>query len=183
MRRLLGQQLIPTIIASFSVQGVFSNVSKKYDLMNDVMSAGIHRYWKNRFIERIDPYPGVQLLDVAGGTGDVSFKFLNSIKQRHGSLGSSKAVVCDINEQMLEEGKKRWLQSGQLDSSHIEWVVGNAMDLPFDENSFDCITIAFGIRNVVDIDKALSEAHRVLKPGGVFTCLEFSRVTNPLLER
>lgn len=162
---------------------MFSNVSKNYDLMNDVMSFGIHRLWKERFIQKLDPYPGAQLLDVAGGTGDISFKFLHHIKRSHGSLNGARATVCDINEKMLEEGKRRSLKSGVSDPVAIDWIVGDAMKLPFEENSFDCFTIAFGIRNVVDIEKALQEAHRVLKPGGVFTCLEFSQVRNPVLER
>lgn len=147
------------------------------------MSAGIHRVWKTRLIHKLDPYPGSQLLDVAGGTGDISFKFLQYIKQNHGSSDGTKAIVCDINQEMLEEGKKRCDKFGYTDNSSIDWVVGDAMKLPFENNSFDCLTIAFGIRNVVDIEKALSEAHRVLKPGGVFACLEFSRVTNPVLEK
>lgn len=162
------------------MQGVFSNVSKNYDLMNDVMSVGIHRLWKTHFIHKLRPYPSAQLLDVAGGTGDISFKFLQHIKHHYGSLSGAKATVCDINEKMLREGQKR------VDSTHklnIDWVVGDAMNLPFDSDSFDCLTIAFGIRNVVNIEKALSEFHRVLKPGGVFTCLEFSHVTNPVLSR
>ena len=151
--------------------------------MNDVMSVGVHRLWKTRFIEKLDPYPGSQLLDVAGGTGDISFKFLNHLKQKHGSLSGAKATVCDINEKMLQEGRKRSVKLKLNDSSNIDWILGDAMKLPFENNSFDCLTVAFGIRNVVDIDLALSEAFRVLKPGGVFTCLEFSHVNNPLLER
>lgn len=155
---------------------VFSSVADSYDLMNDVMSVGIHRVWKDRFIKKMDPMQGTRLLDVAGGTGDIAFRFIN-----HASINGhnkSYVVVCDINEHMLEVGKKR-AKSFNIQDDQIQWVHGDAMNLPFEENTFDVYSIAFGIRNVVDIEKALSEALRVLKPGGMFMCLEFSRVKNP----
>lgn len=161
--------------------------------MNDVMSAGIHRWWKKRFIEKLDPYPGTQLLDVAGGTGDIAFRFLDHVAEANKLLGNtadqSKVTICDINENMLRVGEQRAAKRGLTavdpiyGRNRIEWVAGDAMRLPFANESFDAYTIAFGIRNVVDIPCALREAHRVLKPGGVFSCLEFSRVTNPFLER
>lgn len=166
------------------VHEVFSKVASKYDLMNDVMSAGIHRIWKDHFISRLDPEPGVHLLDVAGGTGDISFRFLDFIKKRNkGSLGDSHVTVCDINGNMLKEGERRAKNLGYDDPNLMTWVEGDAMNLPFESNTFDAYTIAFGIRNVVNIPLAVKEAYRVLKPGGVFHCLEFSKVTNPLLEK
>lgn len=164
------------------VKQVFSNVASKYDLMNDVMSGGIHRLWKCYFIRKLDPHPGTKLLDVAGGTGDIAFRFLDYIKENNqGDVEGASVTVCDINAEMLSEGRKRAQIKGLDDPSIIQWVEGDAMKLPFESASFDAYTIAFGIRNVVDIRKALKEAHRVLRPGGVFHCLEFSHVTNPFL--
>lgn len=154
------------------VKNVFKNVAPKYDLMNDLMSFYIHRLWKDHFINRLNPLSGTKLLDVAGGTGDIAVKFLNK------SDIKSTATVCDINEHMLEEGKKKY---PNLD--RIEWVVGDAQDLPFEDESFDAYTIAYGIRNVADINQALSEAHRVLRSGGIFMCLEFSQFKLPLLRQ
>lgn len=153
------------------VNEVFKNVAPKYDLMNDLMSLYIHRIWKDHFISRLNPLPGTQLLDVAGGTGDIATRFLKR------SDINSTATVCDINEHMIEEGQRRF-----PDNPRLKWTVGDAMDLPFEDESFDAYTIAYGIRNVADIDTALKEAYRVLKPGGVFMCLEFSRFKNPLLK-
>lgn len=162
------------------VQQVFSNVASKYDLMNDVMSLGIHRYWKKNFIELLDPYPGTRLLDVAGGTGDIAFEFLRYTSSRGDN--ESSVVVCDINQDMIKYGQKRAQEQG-VDTSKLEWVHGNALELPFEDNSFDAFTIAFGIRNVVHVDKAVAEAFRVVKPGGIFQCLEFSQVNNVLFRR
>ena len=154
------------------VKGVFKNVAPKYDLMNDLMSLYIHRLWKDHFISRLKPLPGTKLIDVAGGTGDIAMRFLKA------SDKDSTAVVCDINEHMIEEGRKRFPNHPRLD-----WVVGDAQELPFEDATFDAYTIAYGIRNVADIDIALEEAHRVLKPGGIFMCLEFSDFKNPLLRK
>lgn len=153
------------------VKNVFENVAPKYDLMNDLMSLGIHRIWKDHFISRLNPLPGTKLLDVAGGTGDIAIRFLRR------SDKNSTATICDINEKMVEEGKRRFPNESRLD-----WVVGDAQELPFEDESFDAYTIAYGIRNVADIDLALDEAHRVLKPGGIFMCLEFSRFKVPYLD-
>jgi len=155
------------------VLSVFHNVADKYDMMNDVMSAGVHRIWKDYFVSKINPNKDMKLLDVAGGTGDIAFRFLDS--------GGGSVVVCDINPSMLGVGQDRARDRGYLDSQ-IKWQEGDAQALPFDDNSFDCYTIAFGIRNVVKIDAALKEARRVLKPGGRFLCLEFSKVTVPGLD-
>jgi len=151
------------------VRGVFSNVASKYDLMNDLMSMGVHRLWKNRLIEKLRPHPGQRLLDVGGGTGDVAFRYLNG--------GGDDVTVFDINAEMLDVGRDRAIDRGVLNA--ITWTQGNAEHLPFEDASFDAYTIAFCIRNVTHIDRALREARRVLKPGGRFLCLEFSKVVAP----
>ena len=158
---------------SEKVQGVFSSVASKYDVMNDVMSLGIHRVWKDAMMDWLAPIRGQALLDVAGGTGDISFRFL----QR---ASGANATVLDLTEPMLSEGRKRAETVGI--SGQLEWVVGDAMALPFEDDSFDVYTISFGIRNVTDPQKALSEAYRVLKPGGRIMVLEFSHIPNNLLQ-
>jgi demethylmenaquinone methyltransferase/2-methoxy-6-polyprenyl-1,4-benzoquinol methylase len=158
------------------VKEVFSSVAARYDLMNDLMSAGVHRIWKDAMVEWLGPRPGWKVLDVAGGTGDIAFRMVEMARNRGGEAG---VTVCDINEQMLGEGRRR---AAEKNESAIEWVCGNAEDLPFPNCHFDAYTIAFGIRNVTHIDKALSEARRVLKPGGRFLCLEFSKVEVPGLD-
>jgi demethylmenaquinone methyltransferase/2-methoxy-6-polyprenyl-1,4-benzoquinol methylase len=157
------------------VRRVFDSVASRYDLMNDLMSGGVHRLWKARMIERLNPRPGSTLLDVAGGTGDIASRFLD----RAGPAG--RAIVCDINESMIAQGRDRALDRGRLDD--ITWVVGDAEALPIDSASVDAYTIAFGLRNVTRIDAALAEARRVLKPGGRFLCLEFSHVVLKPLAR
>lgn len=149
------------------VRGVFDRSARRYDLMNDVMSLGIHRVWKDITITRARPKPGERLIDVAGGTGDLARAFIERSK-RSGQKPAT-AIVADINEEMLQAGIKR----GNADG--IEWAVANAECLPFDDKSADCVMIGFGIRNVTDRMQALAEMHRVLKPGGRFLCLEFSR--------
>ena len=160
------------------VNRVFTSVAERYDLMNDLMSAGLHRLWKDDLVTRINP-PRSQrqfrLLDVAGGTGDIAMRAM-----KRGGTGCS-AVICDISPEMLDVGRRRVAAAG-LDQ-RIELVEGNAEALAFADKSFDAYTIAFGIRNVTHIDKALSEAYRVLKPGGHFLCLEFSKCTVPMLDR
>ena len=158
---------------SEKVQGVFSSVASKYDVMNDVMSLGIHRVWKDAMMDWLAPIRGQALLDVAGGTGDISFRFLKR-------ASGANATVLDLTESMLAEGKKRAENVGI--SGQLEWVVGDAMALPFEDDSFDVYTISFGIRNVTDPQKALSEAYRVLKPGGRIMVLEFSHIPNDLLQ-
>lgn len=157
------------------VHEVFTNVASKYDIMNDVMSMGIHRIWKDAMMDWLAPRPGQKLLDVAGGTGDVAFRFL----ARAGE--SAKATVLDMTASMLEEGRKR-AEAERL-SQRLDWVVGDAMALPFDDNSFDVYTISFGIRNVTRIPDALSEAYRVLKPGGRLMVLEFSQLPNAAMQK
>lgn len=155
------------------VKGVFNSVATRYDIMNDVMSAGVHRVWKNSLINSLNPRPNMKLLDVAGGTGDIAFRFLEA------SAGGT-VTVCDINDEMLHVGTQRAADKGYSDRA--EFVCGDAMRLPFPDRSMDAYTIAFGIRNVTDVFKALQEAYRVLKPGGKFFCLEFSPIVVPILQ-
>lgn len=155
------------------VRGVFDSVAPKYDLMNDLMSLGIHRAWKNRLMDKLRPHAGQKLLDVGGGTGDIAFKYLEH--------GGDDVTVFDINSEMLAVGRDRAIDKGIL--SGITWMQGNAEELPFADATFDAYTIAFCIRNVTRIDRALREARRVLKPGGHFLCLEFSRVVQPGLNQ
>ena len=164
------------------VRGVFDSVADKYDIMNDVMSGGLHRVWKNDLVRDLRPKPGMHLLDVAGGTGDIAFRFLKAANSKSEEKTiSAKVTVCDINTNMLSAGRDRAIDQGIFDP--IDWVTGNAEMLPLPDNSVDAYTIAFGIRNVTHIDKALEEAHRVLKPGGRFMCLEFSKVDLPVLKK
>lgn len=149
------------------VGAVFSSVARRYDIMNDAMSGGLHRLWKDRFVTRVKPRPGEMILDMAGGTGDIAFRM-----QKHGAI----VTVSDINPDMLAVGMER---AAERDIGGLSWSEQNAEQLSFDSASFDAYTIAFGIRNVTHIDKALKEAHRVLKRGGRFFCLEFSTTTWP----
>ncbi|XP_076854006.1 2-methoxy-6-polyprenyl-1,4-benzoquinol methylase, mitochondrial [Brachyhypopomus gauderio] len=203
-----GFETVPEGEKAERVYKVFESVAQKYDLMNDAMSLGIHRLWKDALLRVMNPQPGLRLLDTAGGTGDISFRFLEYARSVHkqqlrrrarsnqtpswqditasyGSEGAcppqSRAVVCDINKEMLRVGKDRAQKAGI--TSGVSWVVGDAEELPFDDDQFDLYTIAFGIRNVTHIEQALHEAFRVLKPGGRFLCLEFSKVSTPLLSR
>ena len=155
------------------VRGVFDSVASRYDIMNDFMSAGLHRLWKNEMVGWLSPRNGWKILDVAGGTGDIAFR----IKKR----AQCDVTVCDINAAMLEEGRNRAIDHNILQG--IEWVCGDAENLPFDSDSRDAYTIAFGIRNVTHIDRALAEAYRVLKPGGRFLCLEFSHMPNETMQK
>ena len=157
------------------VRDVFQRVASRYDLMNDLMSGGIHRLWKEALLDWLAPRPGMALLDVAGGTGDIATRLLRRLD------GRAHATLADINTSMLAVGRDRALNAGWL--AEIDWVAADAMALPFPDRSFDAVTIAFGIRNVTRIDRALAEARRVLRPGGRFLCLEFSKVVLPALER
>ncbi len=155
------------------VHSVFSSVASRYDLMNDLMSVGIHRVWKTAMMDWLAPRDGQHLLDVAGGTGDVAFRFLDR-------AGGARVTVCDMTEQMLVEGRKRAAAAAKAD--RLAWVTGDAMALPFADNSFDRYTISFGIRNVTRIPDALAEAHRVLRPGGRLMVLEFSQIPVPMMQ-
>lgn len=151
------------------VRAVFDDVAPRYDLMNDLMSAGIHRLWKDAFIGWLRPRPHMSLLDVGGGTGDIAFRFRGK--------GGGPVVVCDINAEMLSVGRDRAVDRNFIEG--ISWVCGDAERLPIPDASVDAYTIAFCLRNVTHVDAALREARRVLKPGGRFMCLEFSRVIVP----
>ncbi|SEG33472.1 demethylmenaquinone methyltransferase / 2-methoxy-6-polyprenyl-1,4-benzoquinol methylase [Thalassococcus halodurans] len=156
------------------VQGVFNSVANKYDVMNDAMSMGIHRIWKDAMMDWLAPRPGQKLLDVAGGTGDISFRFLKRAGRGH-------ATVLDLTEPMLTEGRKRAEAASMADS--LDWVVGDAMALPFEDNTFDVYTISFGIRNVTVPQQALNEAYRVLRPGGRLMVLEFNQIPNEMMQK
>ncbi|MCR9085283.1 MAG: bifunctional demethylmenaquinone methyltransferase/2-methoxy-6-polyprenyl-1,4-benzoquinol methylase UbiE [Rhodobacteraceae bacterium] len=168
-----GRQTVDADAKAGLVEGVFSSVASRYDVMNDVMSGGVHRLWKDAMMDWLAPRPGQNLLDVAGGTGDIAFRFL---KRAPGS----RATVCDMTASMLEEGRKR-AEATALEHQ-LTWVQGDAMALPFADSSFDVYTISFGIRNVTRIEDALSEAFRVLRPGGRMVVLEFSQLPNPLMQ-
>ena len=169
-----GARTVPEGEKAGLVHGVFSNVASKYDVMNDVMSVGIHRLWKDAMMDWLAPRDGQRLLDVAGGTGDISFRFLKR------APGAS-AVVLDMTESMLVEGRQRAEAEAMAD--RLNWVTGDAMALPFEDDSFDVYTISFGIRNVTRIEDALAEAYRVLKPGGRLMVLEFSQLPNDGLQK
>ncbi|MGD1879557.1 MAG: bifunctional demethylmenaquinone methyltransferase/2-methoxy-6-polyprenyl-1,4-benzoquinol methylase UbiE [Kiloniellaceae bacterium] len=159
------------------VQGVFQSVAGRYDLMNDLMSGGVHRLWKNAMVDWLNPRPGLKLLDTAGGTGDIAFRVLDRLEQQ-GHGGEGQVIVCDLTPEMLAVGRDRAIDRGLLKG--ISWVCGDAERLPLPDRSVTAYTIAFGLRNVTHIDRALAEARRVLKPGGRFLCLEFSRVVVPV---
>jgi demethylmenaquinone methyltransferase/2-methoxy-6-polyprenyl-1,4-benzoquinol methylase len=173
-----GEKTVPLSDKQGMVDEVFHSVAKRYDLMNDLMSAGLHRPWKDALVTAVNPPKGDRdfaLLDLAGGTGDVAF--------RVGSNGGNgvRVTVCDINAEMLAVGRERALERG-LDGV-VSFEQGNAEELPYGDRSFDCVTIAFGIRNVPRIERALAEAYRVLRIGGRFLCLEFSNVDVPGLDK
>lgn len=155
------------------VKKVFENVSGRYDLMNDFMSLGIHRVWKKSMLDWLAPRRGQSLIDVAGGTGDIAFNFIKRAKT------GANATILDLTESMMIEGKKKTIDLPE--ESQINWVCGDAMRMPFSDSTFDVYTISFGIRNVTNISKTLSEAYRVLKPGGRLMILEFSSVNNDLI--
>ena len=157
------------------VHDVFTRVASKYDIMNDLMSAGVHRLWKDAMMDWLAPRPGQRLLDVAGGTGDIAFRFL----RRAGTV--ARATVLDLTSSMLTEGRAR-AEAAQMQDA-LDWVVGDAMALPFADNSFDVYTISFGIRNVTRIEDALAQAFRVLRPGGRLMVLEFSHIPNDLMQK
>ena len=172
---------VPVAEKTARVREVFDSVAGRYDLMNDLMSGGIHRLWKSAFVDRLNPRPGMKIVDVAGGTGDIARRILARCD------GQADVTVCDINASMLTAGRNRSIDQGRLAGAGApNLVCGNAEQLPLADASLDAYTIAFGLRNVTHIDQALAEARRVLKPGGHFLCLEFSRVAPvlaPLYDR
>lgn len=180
-----GYRDVPEAEKEGLVREVFSSVAGKYDLMNDLMSGGVHRLWKDAMVEWLNPRPGWRVLDVAGGTGDIAFRIAELARARgrmaaiNDSGGEADITVCDINADMVGEGLRRAQAKGE---HAIRWIAGNAEALPIPDASMDAYTIAFGIRNVTHIEVALKEARRVLRPGGRFLCLEFSRVEAPGLD-
>ena len=172
-----GEQTVPLEDKQGMVDDVFRSVAGRYNLMNDLMSGGIHRAWKDALVTAANPPRSgnsFTLLDVAGGTGDIAFRVLAA-----GGAGT-RATVCDINADMLLEGRKR---AAELGLSNVSFAEGNAEQLPYPDRAFDCVTIAFGIRNVPRIERALGEMYRVLKIGGRFLCLEFSAVDVPGIDK
>ena len=175
-----GFEEIPETEKAGRVRGIFESVAGRYDLMNDLMSGGIHRLWKNAMVEWLAPRPGMRLLDVAGGTGDIASRVL----ARVGAAKAGPVVVCDLTFDMLLTGRDKIIDRGLVGAAcpnGVHWVCGDAQNLPLPSRSMDAYTIAFGLRNVTRIEAALAEAYRVLKPGGRFLCLEFSHVVVPAL--
>jgi demethylmenaquinone methyltransferase/2-methoxy-6-polyprenyl-1,4-benzoquinol methylase len=173
-----GFQPVPLADKQGLVDNVFHSVARRYDLMNDLMSAGLHRAWKDALVTTINPPKGNRpfaLLDVAGGTGDIAFRVVDA------GGAETRATVMDINAEMLKAGRERAAASRRSD--RVSFVEGNAEALPFPDRRFDAVSIAFGIRNVPRVQQALNEAHRVLKIGGRFACLEFSSVDVPGLDK
>ncbi len=161
-----GAQRVPLEEKSKLVKDIFDRVASRYDIMNDIMSMGTHRIWKKQMLDVLVPKEGSIHLDVAGGTGDIGFRIISQLNE------PARVIVCDLSEKMVVQGRSRAWDRGIL--NNIEWVVGNAENLPIEDNSVDSYSIAFGIRNVTEIDKVLVDAARVLRPGGRFVCLEFS---------
>ena len=170
-----GYEQVKTADKSERVAEVFHSVAAKYDVMNDLMSGGVHRLWKRFTIESSAVRPGHRILDIAGGTGDLTAKF-SKLVGKEGSV-----ILADINSSMLNVGRDKLLNNGL--AGNIQFVQADAQKLPFPDNYFDCITIAFGLRNVTDKDEALRSMHRILKPGGRLLVLEFSKPQNTLLEK
>jgi len=173
-----GFKTIPINEKVSHVEEVFSKVANKYDLMNDLMSLGIHRYWKNEMINWLRPQPEWKIIDVAGGTGDIAIRINKKFSKNPRNIGS--ITVCDINKNMVKKGRDKTIDNGII--SGIEWTITDAESLPFKDMTFDAYTVSFGLRNVTDIKNALNEARRVLKPGGRFLCLEFNKSLNIKLQ-
>lgn len=176
MKTFFGFEEVSVEEKTSRVKGVFESVASKYDLMNDLMSLGVHRFWKHELLKRLQLKPQAKILDVAGGTGDIARLILEKFPYL-----DLDVTVCDLTPAMMEVGRDRALNKGH--ARGLSWVSGQAEALPFPDESMDIYTIAFGLRNVGDMEKALSEAFRVLKPGGQFVCLEFSQVQWPLWEK
>ncbi len=164
---------IPRMQKQERVAEIFSSVAPSYDLMNDLMSAGVHRLWKNALMDWMAPRPTQSLVDLAGGTGDIALRFLKR--------GGGSAHIVDINPEMVAIGKKR--RDLRSFAKQISWTTASAEALPIDSNSADRVTISFGLRNITNREATLAEAYRILKPGGRFCCLEFSHVDNPALSK
>jgi demethylmenaquinone methyltransferase / 2-methoxy-6-polyprenyl-1,4-benzoquinol methylase len=176
-----GFHRVPESEKSARVRAVFAGVAERYDLMNDLMSAGIHRLWKAALVDALAPQPGMRLLDIAGGTGDIAFRIREKLASRTTPGEPASIMVSDINHEMIEVGRNRAIDRGILDG--ISWICADAEALPLPDMSVDACTVAFGLRNMTHLDQALAEARRVLRPGGRFLCLEFSHVSMPILEQ
>ena len=174
-----GDQEVPEADKAPRVRGVFESVASRYDLMNDLMSGGVHRLWKGAMIDWLSPRPGLRLVDVAGGTGDIALRVLDRV----GPERAGPIVLCDLTADMLDVGRARAIDRGLVGAraAGLHWVCADAEDLPLPDRSMDAYTIGFGLRNVTRIARALAEARRVLRPGGRFLCLEFSHVVLPVL--
>ncbi|KAF5369549.1 hypothetical protein D9758_002556 [Tetrapyrgos nigripes] len=180
-----GFQTVPEDAKEGLVKNVFDSVASKYDLMNDATSLGVHRLWKDQFVADLKPgrNGSLRCIDVAGGTGDIALRILDYAREKYADRETTVEIV-DINAQMLKEGYRRFKQTMYHNTPQVSFHEANAQELPsekFVDNSYDLYTIAFGIRNCTSIPAVLKEAHRVLKPGGTFACLEFSKVNNPVL--
>ncbi|PWY65227.1 UbiE/COQ5 methyltransferase [Aspergillus heteromorphus CBS 117.55] len=188
-----GFQNVPESQKESLVGAVFSSVASSYDVMNDMMSLGIHRLWKDHFVRSLNPGSalpsrehdtagrGWNILDIAGGTGDIAFRMLDHATNINHD-NQTRVTIADINPEMLAEGQKRSVQTPYYNTDRLSFMQGNAQHMPsIPDNSVDLYTVVFGIRNFTDKQAALNEAFRVLKPGGVFACMEFSKVNNPLL--
>lgn len=162
------------------VRSVFNSVAPNYDLMNDLMSGGVHRLWKSAMVNWLAPQTNRTYLDVAGGTGDIAFRILERVRPAAGEA-LPDIFACDLTHAMLKVGRERAAHHPSFEPA-LNWICGNAEQLPMNDRTFDVYTIAFGIRNVTDIAQALSEAYRILQPGGRFLCLEFSTVVVPVLD-
>lgn len=183
-----GFQRVEEHLKESLVGRVFSDVASNYDLMNDAMSFGVHRCWKDKLVKTLDPGPDTIMLDVAGGTGDIAIRisdYINMKCTKLNVLNNSHIKVVDINQSMLQVGQERYKKRDKSAQSNISWEIGNAEHLDaIPDNSVDAYTIAFGIRNCTHIDKVLQEAFRVIRKGGRFLCLEFSHIQDfPLLKR
>uniref|UniRef100_A0A7E4W620 2-methoxy-6-polyprenyl-1,4-benzoquinol methylase, mitochondrial n=1 Tax=Panagrellus redivivus TaxID=6233 RepID=A0A7E4W620_PANRE len=170
-----GYEQVPEEEKQKRVHTVFANVADKYDLMNDAMSVGVHRLWKDYYVQRAKPQPNSKVIDVGGGTGDIAFRMLKQMQRD--PKGDGDITVFDINQNMLDVGQHRAESDPSVNLKKLSWVCGNAEALPFEDNQFDLYTIAFCIRNCTHVDKVIAEAYRVLKPNGKFTVLEFSQIT------
>ncbi|KAH8104832.1 ubiquinone menaquinone biosynthesis methyltransferase UbiE [Cristinia sonorae] len=180
-----GFQTIPEEQKETMVKGVFNSVASSYDVMNDAMSMGVHRLWKDDFVSTLKPgrKGPIRCIDLAGGTGDIALRILDHAREQYADRETTVDVV-DINAEMLKEGYKRFKKTMYHNTPQISFIESNAQALPeetFPSNTYDLYTIAFGIRNCTSVPDVLKEAYRVLKPGGTFACLEFSKVNNPLL--
>lgn len=181
-----GFKTVPSDEKAKLVEQVFSKVASRYDTMNDLMSGGLHRLWKDHLVSTLGPVRGTTIIDLAGGTGDVTFRILEALKRSPTTDSSeqTRVLVCDINAQMLSEGRRRALERGiSVDGVTLDFVQADAEALPFADGSVDAITIAFGLRNVTRTLVALREANRVLRRGGRFLCMEFSQVRNSAIRQ